>query len=74
MPSANLFWCSKQRGMARGARLWHRLPVMLMVPMGRAARSKQPTAAQGAKAVHNVSESFDKKEAGGTIVLLAFFS
>lgn len=47
---------------------------MLTVPMGRAARSKQPTAAQGAKAVHNVSESFDKKEAGGTIVLLAFFS
>lgn len=60
--------------MVRGARLWHELPAMLTVPKGWAASSKQPAAAEGAKAIHSISESFDKKEAGGTIVLLAFFS
>lgn len=64
----------KAKGHGEGCQALAQAPSDAHGAMGRAARSKQPAAAQGAKAVHNVSESFDKKEAGGTIVLLAFFS
>lgn len=36
--------------------------------------SRQPAAAAAEEAVHNINESFDKKEAGEAIVSLALFS
>lgn len=35
---------------------------------------RQPAAAAAEKPVHNINESFDKKEAGEAIVSLALFS